>query len=355
MSNYFNRVVQKKTNTYCDGMKRLSFLLVISSLRLFADVQYWVDASFTYWYAKEDGLNSAESAQVDGSATTVFASHPAVFQQSFGYHPGFKVGIGLSSGYDWMLSGEYTYYHGKNSVSRNAPAGSVGVGVWNVDSWYNQKTFYSDQSLTGTTLATTWKIMMNMGDLLLSLPFSKNAGFVFVPLGGIRAIGIQQHMNLELTQAGISFGGDSFLESQPLSSKNRSNSWGIGPRLGVDGRFNLPMGFNLDGLIGATLFFYKFTKVEHKEEAASTYYDAPASIKMSYDSVRPEIDLSLGFGWGMDICKKQRIDLVFSYDFSYFWGQNMMRYLVDECFAGTSAGSLDLYFQGLTFRASYGF
>ena len=344
-------------------MKTLGCLMVISAVSLFANnppspankLNYWVDASFTYWYAKEDGLNAAERAQVDSSATTVFPSNYTIFQQSFGFHPGFKVGFGLSSGSDWMLRGEYTYYQGKNHVSRNAPAGSIGVGVWNVDSWYNQKTFYSDQSLTGTTLATTWRLLLNMGDLIISRPHSTIAGFVFAPLAGLRAIGIQQHMNLKLTQSGASFGGDSFLSSQPLASKNTSHAWGVGPRLGVDGRFNLPQGFNFDGLIAATLFFNKFTKVKHSEGAASIYSEAPPSIKMSYDSVRPEVDLNLGFGWGIDIGNKQRLDILLSYDFSYFWGQNMMRYLVDECFAGTSAGSLDLYFQGVTFKASYGF
>ena len=49
------------------------------------NLRYWVHASFIYWYAKEDGLNAAESAQVDGSGTTVFASSPAIFQQEFGF------------------------------------------------------------------------------------------------------------------------------------------------------------------------------------------------------------------------------------------------------------------------------
>ncbi len=240
-------------------------------------------------------------------------------------------------------------------MSRNAPLGSIAEGVWNVDSWYLQKTFYSNQSLTGTTLSSTWKILLNMGDLLLSRPLSNDAGFVYVPLAGLKALWIQQHMNLKLTQAGASFGGNSFLLPQPLASNNKSYSWGIGPRLGVDGRYNLPKGFNLNGLIGATLLFNKFTEIKHIEGTASTFYEQPSPIKISYNSVRPEFDLNLGFGWGMDISSKQRVDLVLSYDFLYFWGQNMMRYVTDEFFAGISSGSLDLYFQGITFKASYGF
>lgn len=337
--------------------------LLATALRLFASdapqdanqLRYWFDASFTYWYAKEDGLNVAESAQVDGSATTVLASSPKVFQQEFGYHPGFKVGAGLSFAEDWEIYGEYTYYRGKNQVSRSAPAGSVGTGVWSLDSWYLQETFYSHQSLTGAALSSTWKLAMDMGDLLVSCPLSKKRGFAYTPFGGLRTIWIRQQMNLELAVAAASFGGSSFLGSQPVASQNQSHGWGIGPRIGVDGRYNLPMGFSLDGEMGATLFFTKFTNVRHSEGAAVTYYETPASLQMSYQCVRPELDLSLGLGWEREMSNKQRFNLMISYDFAYFWGQNMMRSLMDEYVSGISSGSLDLYFFGMTLKAAYTF
>ncbi len=318
---------------------------------LFAnDLQYWVDGSFTYWFAKEDGLNVAESAQVDGAAITVFASSPKVFQQEFGYRPGFKAGLGISSSEDWKVSGEYTYYRGTHHVSRNAPAGSSGTGVWSLDSWYLQETFFSHQSLTGTTLASRWKLGMDMGDLLLSRPLSTKEGFVFAPFGGLRTVWIRQQMKLELMVAGQSFGGSSFLSPQPVASRTQSHSWGIGPRIGVEGRYHLPMGFNFDAAIGTSLLFTRFTGVKHSEEAAVVYYEAPAPLHMSYNCVRPELDLDLGLGW-----QREHLDLVLSYDFTYFWGQNMMRSLMDEYVAGTSSGSLDLYFQGVTLKAAYGF
>lgn len=350
-------------------MKRIyiAILMMAVVLHLFAiekkpsappkenDLRYWLDASFTYWFAKEDGLNIAESAQVNGSATTVFASFPTVFQQEFGYHPGFKVGVGLSSLEDWEIYWEYTYYRGENRVSRNAPAGALGTGVWSLDSWYLQQTFYSHQSLTGTTLSSTWKLAMDMGDLLLSLPMSKKSGFAYAAFGGLRTVWIRQQMNLELAVAAGSFGGSSFLGPQPVASQNHSHAWGIGPRMGVDGRYNLPMGLSLDGAIGVTLFFTKFTNVRHSEGAAVIYYETPLPVQMSYNCVRPELDLSLGLGWEKEIGNKQRFNLVASYDFAYFWGQNMMRSLADEYVSGVSSGSLDLYFLGATLKAAYSF
>jgi hypothetical protein len=123
----------------------------------------------------------------------------------------------------------------------------------------------------------------------------------------------------------------------------------------VDGSYNLPMGFNLDGTVGTTLFFTRFTGVKHSEEAAVVYYETPEPLQMSYNCVRPEVDLSLGFGWKRDIGHRQHLELMASYDFMYFWGQNIMRSLMDEYVAGVSSGSLDLYFQGVTFKAAYRF
>lgn len=318
------------------------------------DLQYWLDASFTYWQAKEDGLNSGESGQVDGSGTTLFASSPNVFQQDFGYKPGFKVGMGLSFLDDWELFGEYTYYRGKNQVSKSAPAGSVGTGVWSLDSWYMQETFFSLQALTGTHLSTTWQIALDMGDFLLSRPLEEKRGFTYAPFGGLRTVWIRQQMNLALNVAAASFGGSGFLGSQPVSSKNQSHAWSLGPRIGVEGQYNLPKQLNFNGSIGTSLLFTHFD-IKHQEEAAANFYQAPAGLHMSYNCVRPELDLSLGFGWRRDFCNKQHLDLAVSYDFIYFFGQNMMRSLMDEYVVGISSGGLDLYFQGVTFKAAYSF
>lgn len=320
---------------------------------LVSDLHYSFDAAFTYWFAKEDGLNVAESAQVDGSGTTVFASSPRVFQQDFGYHPGFILGAHFSF-QDWTLFAEYTYYRGENQSSENAPAGSSGTGVWSLDSWYMQETFYSLQSLTGTALSSSWNLSIDMGDLCLSSRPAQKMGFAYAAFGGLRTLWIRQQMNLELNVAAASFGGSSFLASQPTSSHNYSHSWALGPRLGVNGRYNLPLEFHLEGTLGTSLLFSSFT-VTHSESQAATYYAAPASLEMIYNCVRPELDLNLGFGWGRNVYNSQRLDLTASYDFAYFWGQNMMRSLMDEYVAGISSGSLDLYFQGVTLKAAYCF
>ena len=348
--------------------KQLCFLALIPGLIAVAEsnttpvpgpFKYSVDASFTYWYAKEDGLNVAESAILVPLGRTLAPPNATVFKQDSGYKPGFKVGIGMESSNHWDLHAEYTYFRGSTTTSKAAPSNTsdlTAIGIWNLDDWFLQTTPFTEQSIAATHLSSTWKLGMDLGDLTVSRPYMKDRGFCFSPFGGLRTVWFRQHMNINATQAAGSIGGSGFLLPQPLQSRNSSNAWALGPRIGTEGKYGLPMGFRLDGLVAASLLYTQFTSVKHYEGRAATFMRYPLQTSMNnYNCVRPVIDVNLGLGWGMKFCQKYEVDLAASYDFSYFWGQNMMRSMMDEFWGGTASGNLDLYFQGLTITAGFKF
>lgn len=314
-----------------------------------------VDASFTYWCAKEDGLNIAESALLAPSATTSLASQGTVFKQSSGYEPGFKVGIGLESTTHWQLHAEYTYFRSSQFKSKSAPETDIDslIGVWKVNNWFLQSTLLRQQPLTGTHISSKWHLAMDMGDLLLSRPSLQKTDFSFSPFAGLRTIWFRQKMNVYLTQAATSVGGPNFLPPQPLESLNNSNAWSIGPRIGVAGNYLLPQGFRIEGLLATSLLYTKFTKIEHSEGWQSTLVlQSLTNTSMDpYNCVRPVLDVGLGLGWETNFHEKYNFDLSASYDFSYFWGQNMMRPMLDEFATGSATGDNDLSLQGLTVTA----
>ena len=320
---------------------------------------YSFDASFTYWYAKEDGLNLAESALLFPTGETVTPPKGAVLKQSFAYTPGFKVGLGMEFPTLWDLHAEYTYFRNTTMTCRASPENTTDLtatGIWNVDDWYLQVTPITYQSLSGTYLSSKWRLSMDLGDLTMGFPYKKGRGLAFSPFGGLRTVWIRQHMNLKLKQAGDSVGGSDLLPPQPLTSRNSSNAWGVGPRLGIKGKYGLPLGIRLNGLLAASLLYTRYTSVKHFEQKAATYLDFGLEADMNnYSCVRPVLDLSLGIGWDTKIYDRYNIALAASYDFSYFWSQNMMKTMLDEFFGGSSSGGLDLYFQGPTFTASFNF
>ena len=164
-------------------------------------------------------------------------------------------------------------------------------------------------------------------------------------------------MNISLTEAAASFGSSSVLPPQPLVSYNSSHAWGIGPRFGSEMHCKLPMCFRIEGLVGGSLLYENFTSVKHKEGKAATFVTLPSfEVNMgTYNCVRPVAEMALGFGWGKTFCQKYDIDLAATYDFSCFWGQNMMRSMLDEVTDGVASGNNDLYFQGLTVTAAFKF
>jgi hypothetical protein len=350
--------------------KKMNFLFLMVPILAMADasteeqqknpLEFFVDGSFTYWYAKEDGLNLARSSVLLGSGTTELSSNEETMNQSFSYEPGFKVGLGLMSEEDWCLSMNYTYYRSKNTTRKDAPSNpnlTSGTGVWSVNDWFLQDSLLSKQHLSGTNLSSTWKLGMDLGDVVFSRPAINKKGFGVSPFGGLRTVWIRQNLDLYLTQAAASVGLSGDVPAQPISSDNTSHSWGIGPRLGTIGRYFLPCGFRLEGLLGISVLYTKFSSIKHSEQRASLLtpelvYKARVD---NYNTVRPIAEANLGAGWEKRINEKYSFSLFSSYDFSYFWGQNAMRSMVDELSYGSYTGDNDLYFQGLTVTAIFCF
>lgn len=346
--------------------KYFGLLALLPSMSVFADstppptktLQFSADASFTYWQAKEDGLTVAAGSILKPTGEAVYPPDISVFKQSFDFKPGFKVGLGVAYNNEWDLQAEYTYFRGTTTTSKDAPSNTssiAGTGTWYVEDWFLQSLPLFGQSLSGTHISSSWKLAMDLGDLTFSRAYGNDKGFGFSPFGGIRTFWIRQNMDISLTQAAGAIGASNLLPPQPLQSLNSSHVWAIGPRIGTEAKYGLPMGFRLETLFAASLLYTQFTSVKHSEGKAATFVSFPLESNMDYNCVRPVVDLNLGFGWGMKLYQKYLIDFAASYDFSYFWGQNMMRTLLDQLWDGSGSGDNDLYFQGLTITASFSF
>jgi hypothetical protein len=148
------------------------------------------------------------------------------------------------------------------------------------------------------------------------------------------------------------------LTSPVILSQNSSNSWGVGPRVGLDASYLLGMGIRFEGRAATSLLVTQFTHVRHKETQA-TVGNLPTTLGSSihnYNCVRPEGDLSIGLGWGRYSPKGRfHFDLTANYDFLVFFEQNMIRKLLDQTISGVSPAVSNLYFQGLNITARFDF
>ena len=318
----------------------------------------FIDASFLYWHADEEGLELARS----GEAASPLASLPlnGVFlSQSFDYSPGFKVGAGIIGNNEWMLYSEYTWIRQSNTLDPSTPPASEFpgfTGVWETETWFQQTPSPQDP-LLGTAIGSNWKLRMDLVELDVSRPFYQGRNLTIAPFAGLQAAFIRQSLVVNLTTSALSVGGAANLAPQPIQSINRSHSWAIGPKAGCTGSYLFCHGFRLQGNASASILYTRYTTIAHKEQGASTAFDlGPYHNSLTdYNCLRPVAELGLGLGWGSYFsCQNYHIDFSATYDFLIFWEQNMIRKLADLS-ERTAASPSDLHLHGLTVTARFDF
>ncbi len=328
------------------------------------DLSFYIDASLLYWYAGEGGLLYATNGILSGGTLYQSTNNQGLFA-SFDYKPGFKIGVGGLIKHEWVVGLDYTWLRGKNSITKAAPTSPVatsgtstslsGTPVWVIQNWFIQPGT-NGQALAGTRVASSWHYRIDLIDAMASRPFYQGPALTIVPFGGLRCALIRQKVDVALTQASGQSGIT--LPAQPIHSQTKSDSWAIGPRFGFEANCLLSGGFRFEGDLAASLLYTRYTKVSHKEDAASsTFNSGPYRFSLDpYSCLRPIGELGLGLGWGRYLrCEKYHIDFSASYDFSLFWSQNMMSQLLAEFVTGSASYAEDLYFHGLTLTGRFDF
>ncbi|HSX13876.1 MAG TPA: Lpg1974 family pore-forming outer membrane protein [Chlamydiales bacterium] len=319
----------------------------------------FADASFIYWYAKESGLSLAESS-VFSTGANLLPVNGRLLQQSFEYHPGFKVGLGTVYDQTWVIHAEYVRLSGSTHIDREAPenrSSIPGFGVWSVEDWFQQTS--NGQSLTGSSVGSKWEFDFNLIDLACSYPYYLAKDLTVTPISGLRAIILNQHVDVSLTETAATVGGmPNLLVDQPIHSRNHSKAWGIGPRIGCMAAHNIWCDLRAIIQSSASLLWMDFTTLKHSEDRFSLGVPTgPFTVEQDGDhQLRPNFEIGLGLGWGAYSCEKRiHWDVAATYDFSYFWGQNAIRQMLDTYWVGMGGYGGDLYFHGLTLTAKLDF
>lgn len=322
--------------------------------------------NFTYWQAMQGGMDIALPAQATATAPvtgfTQSALGNSVIVQDFEFKPGFQIGFGWNGAKDdWALYGEYTWMRGTTNTTATPPvpsassANGVSIGTTGVlmpTSWLSG--LYTNNATTNIT--SEWEYTFDILDFQLSRPFYSGARFTLEPFYGVRALWISQEMNLTATVLNVT--GQTATTS-PRSASYDSDSWALGPRVGFNGNWHLGYGIRFIGDTSLSLLFTRYTEVSQNVGNPETALPPSVIEYDNFDGLRPNLDLSLGFGWGRYLdCRRFHIDLAATYDFSIFWEQNMMRSLADLTanttgHPGAAAGNL--YLQGLTIKTNFEF
>jgi hypothetical protein len=292
----------------------------------------WLEVSFIYWQAKEKGLELGDRECT--RTNEIRHSYSDTVNMDFDYLPGFKIGAGWSSCRDdWTLFVEYTRLEGNNCRSVNTSDDFVS---------FNSGWFHFPEGVPG--LKAKWEIDYNIFDLELGRPYYVGRKLIFKPYFGLRAGWIDQEYNISAIFT------DPTIDNRFHSEQD---SWLIGPRAGIDTDWLFACHFRLFGNIAGSLNYQKFdTYFKH----FSSNFESIVNEKDEISYLTPNAEFALGLGYGRYFCNSQwYFDLAVSYDFHYFWNQNMMRHLQDFTTFLIDGDAGNLMFHGLTITARLDF
>lgn len=299
----------------------------------------FITGSFLYWQAREEALEYGISNPLGQGPIFGFLpnSDAKLLNLKWKYKPEFKVGFGMNSSFDdWQVYLEYTRFHSKistSSISPNFPIGRIAA------QWLRQFVF-------ATEARAQWKLDMDILDLEIARPCYVGKSLTFRPHFGARAAWIDQHLNANYF---------SFVDGINRPSFNKSDSWALGSRAGIDTNWILGSGFRIIGNAAASLLYTRYT-VQTRQSNVDAQGLIDLDVRETVRYLRPNSEFSLGFGFGTYIWEnRMHIDLSALYEFHVFWNQNMMSQITENLNFGFERTMANLYLQGLTLTARVDF
>jgi hypothetical protein len=267
----------------------------------------------------------------------------------FEWSPGARIGFGYNSGYDaWSVEGLYSWirlrgsgnFTAKNFGTVSTAFGFVSLGIVPEPSFTMNRSFGYFNSLSAR-----WSLNHQIGDLQFARDFFITKALGLQPILGVRFATLDQNMNAHFGQ-NLSATLNSY-----VSYHSSNNFWGVGPKIGIDGKWTLPRNVSFKGLISGSLLYGKTTVDEHLYAMplnTQGLLETVGTERNKYDMLAPTLQLALGLDWGMYLNKeKMYLGVGLDWEFNYWWNQFHIDYDRD-----TQAG---IEMQGVSLRADLHF
>ncbi len=302
---------------------------------------YFTDFSFIYWMASQSNMEIGIIANF---------RDPDVFLKgelsklNFDYKPGFKLGLGTNLQKDgWDVFLEYTWFRSEISSTVTLTPGGFDILY---PSWQIPDVFVA--YFSGNE---KWKLTLDLLDFELGREYLVGCDLTFRPFVGARAAVISQTVIVNY----FDVINPIFLPRNSVFVEQTSDSWGLGPRVGVDTKWNIAYGVRFFTNGGLDILFTDYTELKTYQKGMDIAGDilpfSIVSVKETNDMhLRAHLNLDVGFGYGTYFCcNRWHVDCAFSYQFQLFFDQNMFRAFVDDQTLGKADSPHgNLYLHGLT-------
>ncbi|MBI5273579.1 MAG: hypothetical protein HY860_00815 [Chlamydiales bacterium] len=305
---------------------------------------FFISGSFTYWQPIQENMKLGVISNTTNPLDLVNGDEVDL---DFDYKPGFKVGLGMNFDYDkWDTFIEYTWFRGTEQVDVNLDPNNTQVNLlpaWQIPNFLNPEYNIGSEK---------WKLRMDLIDWDLARCYNVGTELCFHPFLGLRGAIINQSIRVDyinITPSDLATWPSTFIHQT-------SDSWGIGPRVGLSLNWNLGKGFRLYGNGEMDILFTQYD-LKSTQTSAVTVANRYIVNQNNANYLREHAELDLGLGWGTYFLSNQyHIDFSADYGFQVFFDQNMFRSIASAQAVGKSTmPNGNLYIQGLTVSVRFDF
>lgn len=282
--------------------------------------KFFIKGDFLYWKPHVSGLelNFGTSSVITTTVDEIeiFDMEELDLDPHFKWDAGYRVGAGYQFGCsNWEISALWTHFQSKGTRSVNEDTETVNSGQF--------------------------RIKFDQIDLMLGYNTSLTCDLTLKPFIGVRGATMRESLHAVLV-TDITIPPDGLAtETRNFDDQERIN--GIGPLLGVEGKWKMGDGFGFYGSAAVGLMYEK-----HKVEFDDTdLFTAPYSLSLSSFNERRvhdfnwNVDLAVGVSWETCICNGFDLEMKLGVEHHQYFNHSHL---------GTDHG--DLSFSGGVFSIS---
>lgn len=288
-----------------------------------------IEAEFIWWRAQMDNLQYATQNSAVAGPNPPFVTSGRVKEPSFEFDPGVRVSVGYDFGkdnWDIFLRWTYQYTSVSNSVS-TSPDPAV----------FPLKDFSQNLGILATSVAQTgkasWQNRLNVLDFEMGYDYFLSQRCSLRPFFGVKASWID--MDYRTSYTNIIFNA---VDERDLGISSKTDFWGVGPMVGMNGYLHIGCGFSLYGQTSAAFVYGQY---DAHFSQSDTSGDSFTKKHDNYARQRAVGTIAVGLEWAYCFSGDYMLALNLGWEGQYWWNQYELIFAQDVSYHG------DLTYSGL--------
>ncbi|MCB1082372.1 MAG: MOMP family protein [Chlamydiia bacterium] len=292
-----------------------------------------LQAEFLWWRAQIDHLEYAVNNGATPPAAAPFVTSGRVKEPDFSFDPGVRVSAGYDFGKEnWDLFLRWTYQD--TTASGNTGTTAIPNGVVPL------RDFTTNQGTVTVSVAdtanATWKNTLNVFDIEMGYDYFLSRRCSLRPFMGIKAAWIDSSYKSRMQN--VTFNQQGTIEFVEVNSK--SDYWGVGPQVGMEGNLHIGWGFSVYGLTSAALVYGQYESSFSQQESTSGNHFREKND--GYSRQRAMAQIALGLEWAWCFSGDYLLAFNLGWEGQYWWNQHELLFAQEATYNG------DLTYTGLS-------